>query len=220
MAHPPSSTPELATRERAIGWLETERANLHAATDYAALHARDLHAIYLPAAMHEFLRAHGPWGQALTLHHTARDAARRAGDRLCEAATLHTLSFVQCLTGDYPAATASLEQALALFRDLGNRHGEAEALNSLGQVLRASSAVADAGAHHGHALDIARALGTPLEEARALEGIGRCRLQQGQLSEGAACLRQALTLYQRLGSPDAERVETTLLHQGLPEPEK
>ncbi len=57
--------------------------------------------------MHEFLRAQGPWGQALTLHHTALDAARTAGDRLGEATALNDLGIMQYLTGDYPAATAA-----------------------------------------------------------------------------------------------------------------
>ena len=41
---------------------------------------------------------------------------------------------VQQLTGDYPAAAASLTQALQLFRDLGDRRGQAWALNHLGVV--------------------------------------------------------------------------------------
>ena len=42
---------------------------------------------------------------------------------------------MQQLTGDYPAAAASHQQALELFRDLGERLGQAEALNSLGELL-------------------------------------------------------------------------------------
>jgi tetratricopeptide (TPR) repeat protein len=216
VAHPPDSVPELVTREAAIAWLEAERATLSAATDYAARHARHDHAIYLPAAMHEFLRTQGPWSQAVAPHRTALDAARTTGDKLGEANTLTNLGLVQRLTGDYPAAITSVEQALTLYRDLGHRLGETEALNTLGQLLWVSGAAEDARAHHGHALDIAQALGAPLEQARALEGIGLCHLQQGQASEGGAYLRQALTLYRRLGSSDAHRVRTSLLTHGLP----
>ena len=38
------------------------------------------------------------------------------------------------LTGDFPAAAASHQQALALYRDLGHRVGQALAINSLGTV--------------------------------------------------------------------------------------
>jgi hypothetical protein len=41
---------------------------------------------------------------------------------------------------DYPAAAASLGQALELFRDIGGRHGQAETLNNLGELLTRSSA--------------------------------------------------------------------------------
>ena len=126
---------------------------------------------------------------------------------------------MQRLNADYPAAIASLEQALALYRDLGVRLGEAKPLNSLGQVLRVSGAIGDARAHHGHALDIAQALRIPLEQARALEGIGVCHLQQGQTGEGGAYLRRALALYRRMGSPDARRVQTSMRTQGLSESE-
>ena len=40
----------------------------------------------------------------------------------------------QELTGDYPAAAASQDQARRLFRDLGDRPGQAWALNQLGLV--------------------------------------------------------------------------------------
>jgi tetratricopeptide (TPR) repeat protein len=172
LAHPPGATPELATRNAAITWLETERANLHADTDYAALHARPGHAIYLPAAMHEFLLAQGPWGQALILHHTALDATRIAGDRHGEANTLNNLGYVQYMIGDYPAAAASVEQALALYRNLDYRYGEGEALNNLGQVLWASGAAADAHNHHVQALGIAQA---PEDTFRGSSRTGRHR---------------------------------------------
>src|SRR5215467_4696495 len=38
--NPPAQTPDLSTLEQAAAWLETERANLHAAADYAATRGR------------------------------------------------------------------------------------------------------------------------------------------------------------------------------------
>jgi hypothetical protein len=54
---------------------------------------------------------------------------------------------VQQLTGDYPAATASLTQALQLFRDLGERAGQAEASVNLGELLYQSSGYREACRH-------------------------------------------------------------------------
>ena len=51
-----------------------------------------------------------------------------------QAYALNDLGLVQQETGDYPAAAASHQQALALFEDLGNLLGQAEALNRLGEL--------------------------------------------------------------------------------------
>jgi hypothetical protein len=68
------------------------------------------------------------------------------------------------LTGDYPAAAASHQQALALFGELGNLHGQADALNGLGELSSRTSAPSQARERHAQALSIARDLPAPLEE--------------------------------------------------------
>jgi tetratricopeptide (TPR) repeat protein len=125
------------------------------------------------------------------------------------------LGRVQQLTGDYPAAAASLHQALKLFRELGNRLGEAAALNNLGQLATRTQDTRQARHHHSQALAIAQDLGVPLEEARALEGIGHAHLQGGNPGQAAAHLGQALSIYQHIGVPAAKRVQETLHHHGL-----
>ena len=119
-------------------------------------------------------------------------------------------------TGDYPAAAASHQQALALFGDLGNLLGQAEALNRLGELSLRTSATAQARDQHSRALAIARDISAAPEEARALEGIGNSHLQEGNPSQAVAPLRQALTIYQRIGAPGAERVQETLRSPNLP----
>ena len=47
------------------------------------------------------------------------------GDQPGQASVLNQLGFLQQLTGDYPAAAASQQQALALFRDLDDLAGQA-----------------------------------------------------------------------------------------------
>ena len=113
-------------------------------------------------------------------------------------------------TGDYPAAAASHQQALALFRDLGNRLGQAEALNRLGELSTRTSATSQARERHTQALAIARDISAPPEEARALEGLGQAHLQDGNPGQAAAHLQQALAIYQRIGAPAARRVQETL----------
>lgn len=69
------------------------------------------------------------------------------------------------LTGDYPAALASRQQSLTLYRSLGHRPFQATALNGLGELATRSSATRQARDHHAQALTIARDTGMPFEGA-------------------------------------------------------
>lgn len=61
-----------------------------------------------------------------------------------------------------PAAEASHQQALTLFRDLGQRREQAEVVNSLGELMSGCAAGEQAGDLHAQALTIAREVGAPL----------------------------------------------------------
>jgi tetratricopeptide (TPR) repeat protein len=150
--------------------------------------------------------------QALSLFHDVRSSQA--------AYALDELGLVQQLTGDYPAAAASHQQALELNRDSGNRLGQAETLNCLGELATRTADGRQARDHHAQALAIARDLGTLPDQARALEGIGHSHLRDGHPSEATASLEQALALYQHLAAPAARRVQETLhqVRQGNPAP--
>jgi tetratricopeptide (TPR) repeat protein len=219
--------PRLATAPDAAAWLEAERPSLHPSVDWAAAHAMPGHAVAIATAMGGFLRARGHWDQAAGQYQTALSAARRAGDRPGQAGALDELGLLQQLTGDYPAAEAGYERALALVREVGSpfdegdilcelgaRHAQAVVLNSLGELSSRTSATEEARDHHGQALAIARDLGAPREEARALEGIGQSLLPDSP-AEAATWLRDALAIYRRIGAPGARRVLDTLSDHGL-----
>ena len=105
---PPAVAPQLSTAGQASAWLDAERANLHAAAGYAAASGRPGHAIAIPAAISGFLLARGHWDQSAGLHQAALATARQAGDRAGQAGALNELGLLQQMTGDYPAAAASL----------------------------------------------------------------------------------------------------------------
>jgi tetratricopeptide (TPR) repeat protein/transcriptional regulator with XRE-family HTH domain len=196
---PPAQAPDLSTLEQAVAWLEAERANLHAAADYAAARGRLWRAIAIPAAMSGFLASRGHWDQSAALHHSALAAARQAGDRVGEAGALGELGGVQQLRGDYPAAAASLARAVALFRDLGNRPGVAHALNQLGFVRVLTGDYPAAAASQRQALALARSVGDRLGEAAALNHLGFVQQLTGDHPAAAASQRQALALFRDLG---------------------
>jgi tetratricopeptide (TPR) repeat protein/transcriptional regulator with XRE-family HTH domain len=197
---PRAQAPDLSTVEQAAAWLEAERANLHAAADYAATRGRFRHAIAIPAAMSGFLAARGHWDQSAALHHSATAAARQAGDRAGEAGALGELGSVQQLRGEYPAAAASLARAVALFRDLGDRPGEAYALSQLGFVHVLTGDYRAAAASQQQALALARGASDRLSEAAALNHLGLVQQLTGDYPAAAASQRQALALFTDLGN--------------------
>jgi tetratricopeptide (TPR) repeat protein/transcriptional regulator with XRE-family HTH domain len=197
---PPTHAPDMPTREDAVIWMDNERLNLHAAAGYAATHGRPAHATAIPAAMHGYLRSHGHWDQALTLHHTAVNAAVHSGDRLAEAGALNHLGDINYLVADYSAAASSLARALELYGDLGNRLGEASALNELGVVQYQTGDYPAAAGSLARALELYRGVGNRLGEARALDNLGILQRATGDYPAATASHERALELHHDLGN--------------------
>jgi tetratricopeptide (TPR) repeat protein/DNA-binding XRE family transcriptional regulator len=197
---PPASAPQLATSGEAAAWLEAERPNLHAAVNYAAAKKMPLHAVAIAAAMGGFLRSRGHWDQAAEQYQTALMAAREAGDIPGQAGVLDELGLLQQLTSDYPAATATLAEAIGLFRDLGDLPGQAYALNHLGLVQVDVADYAAAAASHRQALGLAQNAGDQLAEAVSLIDLGMVQQMTGDYPAATACYEQALPLARSVGS--------------------
>ena len=197
---PPADAPGLSTLEQAAAWLETERPNLHAAADHAAAAGQHLHAVRIPAAISGFLLAHGHVDQSVALHRTALAAARQAEDRAGQAIALSELGVLAWLTGDHPAAAASLARALALYRDIDDLPGQANILNQLGQVQILTGDYPAATASHQQALALARGSGDRLAEAEALNHLGQVQQRAGDYPAAAATQRQALAIFREIGN--------------------
>ncbi len=197
--HPPAQAPDLPALGQAAAWLETERANLHAAADYAAYCARFPHAIAITAAMSGFLAARGHWDQSTALCQVALTAARQAGDRLGEADTLAELGALHGETSDYPAAAASLARALALYGDAGDLPGQGHTLIQLGVVHMLTGDYPAAAANHQRALALAHSASDRLVEARALANLGLVQQLTGDYPAATASQQHALTLCRDLG---------------------
>ena len=196
---PPAHAPDVSALGPAGAWLEAERANLHAAADYAAGHARSRHANAIPAAMSGFLTARGHWDQSAAPHRSALAAARRAGDRRGEADTLAELGGLQGEMVGYPAAAASLAQALSVYGAAGDLPGQAFALNRLGFLRVLTGDYPAAAASHQRALALARSVSYRPAAAAALLGLGLVQQLTGDYPAAAASQQQALALYRDLG---------------------
>ena len=199
-SRPPDEAPGLSSLGEAAAWLEAERANLHAAAEYAASRSCFPHATAIPVAMSGFLSGRGHLDQSTALHLGALTAARQAGDRLGEADTLAELGIVQRETGDYPAATASLTRAFALYDDAGDLPGQANVLNQLGFLHVLTGDYPAATASQQQALALARSAGDRLGKAAALSHLGLMQHLTGDYPAASASLQQALALFRDLGN--------------------
>jgi tetratricopeptide (TPR) repeat protein/transcriptional regulator with XRE-family HTH domain len=210
LGHP--AIPLLADREQAIGWMNAERLNLHAAVGFAATHDRPRQALVIAAAMHGFLRSQGHWVEALALYRTALSAADQLGDLLARAGALVDLGDMQTLSGDYRAATDTHEQALRLYHDLGDRLGEANALNKLATVQQAMGNHRPATDNLVAALALHRDLDDQLGEANDLNQLGIVQYETGEYRAAQTSHERALELRRQLGDRLGEA--TALLRLG------
>src|SRR5262249_28860503 len=131
---PSAAVPPVTDPAAARAWLDAHRAVLVAVVALAADGGWPGHATRLAAPLDHYLN-HGAYSpEAITIHASARRAARCAGDRIAEAKALTSLGVVDFQQGRYPLAVTQLRQALALCRQDGDRTGEARALANLGRV--------------------------------------------------------------------------------------
>jgi tetratricopeptide (TPR) repeat protein/transcriptional regulator with XRE-family HTH domain len=192
---PPTDAPDVSALEQAVAWLEAERANLHAAADYAARHGISPHRAAIPDAMSEFLSARGYWDESATLHRAALSAARQAGDLRGEAGALEQLGNVLRDTGEYQGAVASLTQAAAIYRDLGHHVGLVHSLSGLGFLQVLTGAYPAAATSHKQALELAHEAGDLAAEASVLLSLGLLQQLTGDHRSASASLHRALAIF-------------------------
>jgi tetratricopeptide (TPR) repeat protein/transcriptional regulator with XRE-family HTH domain len=201
----PATSPVLADRADALGWMRAERDNLLA----AVMRVDPPRVIAFTAALAPFLQQEGPWEQAGVLHRTAAATACRQGDRLGEAWALSAQGRVRYLAGDYSAAGDLHERALVMFREAGERAGQAAALAELGRVRYLNSDHMAACDAFEESVKLFQALGERLGEADCLTELGRVRELSGEYAAAADLHERALAIFldlgERLGEANALR---------------
>ncbi len=199
----PAAVPELRTSAQAQAWLSAEVANLNAAARFAARKGRPRITVGLSAALSDFLRACGPWSQALDLHRAALKAAIDARDLPGQADAYRSIGGVQSRIGDIAQSKQMQGHALAIYRELGDRRGAARVLIELGIAQRVAGD-AECLAGFTEALDIYRELGDLRGQAAALTELGSMRWQIGPIPEAERNLLEALRIYRELGNRQGE----------------
>ncbi|MEV0675617.1 BTAD domain-containing putative transcriptional regulator [Actinosynnema sp. NPDC050436] len=215
-----------AEYDRALAWLDTERANLLAATQPRAiapvlhryLHLRSLVADALTldtwalASAHDRAEEARVWQRLGADHHRlghhdqARGCQERAkaiftdlGDRDRVADTLRELGVLHGLSGRPAAAVTANREALAIVRELGNRVGEVDALTNIGSAYRRLGQYERALRYLGEALALARTVGHRVGEGVALCELGATQNGMGRHEEALDDHRRALAMARRNG---------------------
>ena len=195
---PPEAVPHLGGTAQAMDWARAERPNLIACLDHATQVGQHARIVALTAVMATLLRQDGPWTDALARHTASVQAARHHGDRPGQANALLEAGVILWLTGDYPGAAGTLEEALGIFRDLGDQLGQANALAYLGTVRWLTAEFRGAASALEEALGISHRLDDQLGQASTLNDLGTVRWLTGDYLGAASALEEALGISRRL----------------------
>jgi DNA-binding SARP family transcriptional activator/tetratricopeptide (TPR) repeat protein len=198
-------------------WLDAERVTLASVAVYAADHGWPGHATGLATALSRYLDTGSHYAEAVTIHASARKAARQVGDRAAEASALNGLGLVDSRQGRHEQAAGHFQTALTLCRQTGDQSGEIRALVNLGLVDSRQGRHEQAAGHFQTALTLCRQTGDQSGEIRALVNLGLADLRKGHHEQAADHLQEALALCREAGdlTPRGYALTTLgLLHTG------
>lgn len=197
VAAPETPLPEFPSPDVALGWLEAERPTVIAMAVHAADNGWPQVVTPLSALLYRYLLGGNP-GDAQAVYGAAREAARRIGDRGAEAYALRGIGVTQLVLGRFETGGEYLEQALALFQDVGDVPGQARTLTNLGMAeerLGLPSAIE----RQKQALTLFQELGDEVNEARSLLNIGLTEERVGQLDTAVEQYSRALATFRQVG---------------------
>ena len=176
--------------EDALGWYDSERANLVAATGQASASGRHDIAWRLPAPLFIIFNSRHNWLDCIGTHRVALESARRAGNRQGEAWILNNLGDALGRTHD-TAGIGLLEQALAIRHEIGDRAGEAQAANNLADAYEQLGQMDKVIDWLRRALELNREVGDPYGEGVALANLGAALLEVNRAEDAIDSLQEA-----------------------------
>jgi len=190
---------DIADKNQAMAWFETEAPVLLALIAYADANEFDSPAWQIPWTLGPFFNRRGRWQDYTATQQTALAAASRLGDTLALAHAHHLLAHARVQMGEYEAADPSYRQALDLFRELGDRANEAAVLNGLAGMLEKQERYDEALAVALDALRMLKAVGHWWTQATLENGVGWLYAHLGQYDRALTHCQRALSLHRDSG---------------------
>ncbi|MFJ5547868.1 BTAD domain-containing putative transcriptional regulator [Streptomyces sp. NPDC093225] len=193
-----------------LQWFSRERQMLLPSVRQAAMMGLTEHCWGLAVTAVTFLETHVRLDDWRDTHEIALAAARRGGDRLGQAALLHSLGSLAVTKQDFAGAETRFQRSAAIFEEIGDEPGAALASRGLGYLARVHGRFDEAAAHYESALRVFREGDGTVAVAYVLHNLAQLRLSTGDEDAAGPLLDEALRL-SREGR--GRRVEAQVLHR-------
>ncbi len=184
----------------ALGWYDSERVNVVAATRQAS--ACGLHEVAwrLPAPLFTMFNRRGNWTDCIATHRIALESARQGNNRQGEAWVLNNLGEALGFTRE-SEGIGYLEEALAIRREIGDRIGEGQTANNLADAYANLGRMDEALDLLARVLDLTREVGYRYGEGVALINMGEALLDLDRPQEAADRLLAARRTFTEINVP-------------------
>ncbi|MGY5035990.1 AfsR/SARP family transcriptional regulator [Streptomyces sp. 900116325] len=193
-----------------LQWFSRERQRLLPSVRQAAMMGLTAHCWGLAVTAVTFLETQVQLDDWRETHEIALAAARKGGDRLGQAATLHSLGSLAVTKQNFTAGDTHFRQAAEIFDAIGNALGSALAARGLGYLARVHGRSGDARAHYEAALKVFREGDDTVAVAYVLHNLAQLEISNGGEEAAGPLLDEALRL-SREGR--GRRVEAQVLHR-------
>jgi DNA-binding SARP family transcriptional activator/tetratricopeptide (TPR) repeat protein len=191
-------------RPGALAWLDTERANLVAATVHAAEHGDRPHAWLLADTLRGYFYLRRDMVGWLATAGAGLAAAMAAGDARAEAAAHHSLGVANASVSRYPEAADHYARAIDRSVRIGWPECQAAAVGNAAVIDLWTGRLPQAASGLNDALRIYRDLGSLAGQAINLANLGIVHLTTGDLARAADNYRQALALHEQVGARNSQ----------------
>ncbi|MFI6549537.1 tetratricopeptide repeat protein [Streptomyces prunicolor] len=201
---PGTPVPErFGNRVKALAWLDSERAGLVAAVQWAWEERYANTAVRLSQCLAVYLDWRRSFDDSITVCGVAREAAHRAGDWVGEAIAWDNLGFALRETRQAEEAIDAHTRARDLHQIFGDRLGEAIAWDSFGFALRETGQAEKAIDAHTRARDLHQTARDP-RVAIAWNNLGTALRATGRAEEAIDAHTRARDLHQIIGDRHRE----------------
>ncbi|MEV5546090.1 BTAD domain-containing putative transcriptional regulator [Streptomyces sp. NPDC052309] len=205
--------------ENPMEWFDSERGSITGLVDQLAREGEAAHAWDLALTSVTLFQNRDYLEDWRYCADRALSAARRAGDRLGEAAMLHSLGTLEIVGWAYDAALGHLADALRLFEETGQDTGRALVLRNLALCERHRGDLHAARDLAHRSLELFRRTGDRYAEAHVLGLLAQIELERGRPQASLVLSSEAVARSRGLGTARGEaqssvRLAEVLIHQG------